>query len=79
MLIGEVIRVDDDGSHVNTTPAQAPAPAVEPAATLTIALGQDGEKVVSVFGQPTKIVKLGDKEIDYFPRHEGHIRPQQGD
>jgi hypothetical protein len=66
-LIGEVIHVDDDGSHVDASSAQAPAAAVEPAATKTIALGQDKEQVVTVFGAPSKIVKLGDKEIDYFP------------
>jgi hypothetical protein len=66
-LIGEVIRVDDDASHVDAAAAQTPAPAAEQSATKTIALGQDKEQVVAVFGPPSKIVKLGDKEIDYFP------------
>jgi hypothetical protein len=66
-LIGEVIRVDDDASHIDAASAQAPASAGEQPATKTIALGQDKEQVVAVFGPPSKIVKLSDKEIDYFP------------
>jgi hypothetical protein len=66
-LVGEVIRNDDDVSHVDAAPAQVAAPAAESAATKTIALGQDKDQVVATFGPPTKIVQLGDKEIDYFP------------
>jgi hypothetical protein len=43
-------------------PADTPPPAPK-----TIALKQTKEEVVANFGQPTKVVKLGTKEIDYFP------------
>jgi len=54
-------------------PAVAPAPAAasaaaQPVATQTIALGQTREQVVAMLGQPTKIVQLPGKEIDYFPK-----------
>jgi hypothetical protein len=43
-------------------PADTPPPAPK-----TIALKQTKEEVIANFGQPTKVVKLGTKEIDYFP------------
>jgi hypothetical protein len=43
-------------------PADAPPPAPK-----TIALKQTKDEVVANFGQPTKVVKLGTKEIDYYP------------
>jgi len=43
-------------------PADAPPPAPK-----TIAVGQTKEQVIAVFGQPTKIIKLGGKEIDVYP------------
>jgi hypothetical protein len=43
-------------------PADAPPPAPK-----TIALKQTKDQVVANFGQPTKVVKLGTKEIDYYP------------
>jgi hypothetical protein len=61
------------------TEAAAPPPAMAPiapppppadaaaAAPKTIALKQTKEEVVANFGQPTKVVKLGTKEIDYYP------------
>jgi hypothetical protein len=62
-------------------PAAAPAPAVAlapiapppppadtpPPAPKTIALKQTKDEVVANFGAPTKVVKLGTKEIDYYP------------
>jgi hypothetical protein len=56
-------------------PAQAMAPIAPPppptdaapAQPKTIALGQTKDQVAANFGQPTKIVKLGTKEIDYYP------------
>jgi hypothetical protein len=54
-------------------PAMAPiAPPPPPADTppptpKTIALKQTKDEVVANFGAPTKIVKLGTKEIDYYP------------
>ena len=33
----------------------------------TIALMQTKAQVVAIFGQPTKVVKLATKEIDYYP------------
>jgi hypothetical protein len=43
-------------------PADAP-----PAATKTISLGQTKDQVVAIFGAPQKVVKLGKKEIVYYP------------
>jgi hypothetical protein len=43
-------------------PADTPPPAPK-----TIALKQTRDEVVANFGAPTKIVKLGVKEIDYYP------------
>jgi hypothetical protein len=43
-------------------PADTPPPAPK-----TIALKQTKDEVVANFGAPTKIVKLGTKEIDYYP------------
>lgn len=45
-----------------------PPPADEPAAPpKTISLGQTKDTVVANFGQPTKIAKVGTKEIYYYP------------
>jgi hypothetical protein len=43
-------------------PADTPPPAPK-----TIELKQTKDEVVSNFGPPTKVVKLGTKEIDYYP------------
>jgi hypothetical protein len=43
-------------------PSDAPPPAPK-----TIALGQTKDQVAAIFGQPTKVVKLATKEIDYYP------------
>jgi hypothetical protein len=43
-------------------PADTPPPAPK-----TIALKQTKDEVVANFGPPTKVVKLGTKEIDYYP------------
>jgi hypothetical protein len=43
-------------------PTDAPPPAPK-----TIALGQTKDQVVAILGQPTKVVKLPTKEIDYYP------------
>src|ERR1035441_702805 len=43
-------------------PRDAPPPAPK-----TIKLGQPKDQVVAIFGQPTKVAKLGAKEIDYYP------------
>ncbi len=42
-------------------PTDAPA-----AAPQSISLGQTKEQVTAAFGQPTKVVKLATKEIDYY-------------
>jgi hypothetical protein len=44
-----------------------PPPDAAAAAPKTIALKQTKEEVVANFGPPTKVVKLGTKEIDYYP------------
>ena len=58
-----------------TPPQQAMAPIAPPpppsdappAAPKTIALGQTRDQVVAIMGQPTKVVKLPTKEVDYYP------------
>jgi hypothetical protein len=47
-------------------PPPPPADAAPPAPK-TIALKQTKDEVIANFGQPTKVVKLGTKEIDYYP------------
>ena len=44
-----------------------PPPDAPPPAPKTLKLGQPKDQVVAIFGQPTKVVKLGAKEIDYYP------------
>lgn len=67
--IGDVIKVDGDSGGGPQAPEQqqaaADAPAAAPA-TRTIALGQTKDQVLQAFGQPTKVVQLGAKEIDYY-------------
>ncbi len=48
-------------------PPPPPPTDAPPAAPKTIALKQTKDQVVAVFGQPTKVVNLGAKEIDYYP------------
>ena len=43
-------------------PADAPPPPPK-----TISLGQTKDVVLAIFGPPTKVAKLGAKEIDYYP------------
>jgi hypothetical protein len=65
--VAEVIKIDGDsggGSQGAEQQAAADAPAAAP--TKTIALGQSKDQVVQSFGQPTKVVQLGAKEIDYY-------------
>ena len=47
-------------------PPPPPADAV-PAPVKTIALDQTKDTVVATFGQPTRVVMLAGKEIDYYP------------
>jgi hypothetical protein len=69
-LVAEVIKIDgpegspDQGNAQQGAAGQA---AKAPADTKTIALGQTRDQVVATFGVPTKVVKLGAKEIDFFP------------
>ncbi|HWJ35054.1 MAG TPA: hypothetical protein VNR70_07295 [Steroidobacteraceae bacterium] len=71
-LVGQAFKVDaPEPAAPAASPAaaksaqgQPPAPAGE---TKTIKIGQTRDHVISVFGEPTKIVQLGKKEIDYFP------------
>jgi hypothetical protein len=50
-------------------PIAPPPPPTDaaPAQPKTIALGQTKDMVTANFGQPAKIVKLGTREIDYYP------------
>jgi hypothetical protein len=65
--VSQVIKIDGDtggGAQAPEQQAAADAPAAAP--TKTIALGQTKDEVVQSFGQPTKVVQLGKKEIDYY-------------
>jgi hypothetical protein len=63
--IAAVLKIDSgDGSGTSAGSAPAPSPAPQ---TKTIALGQTRDQVISMFGQPAKVVQLGTKEIDYYP------------
>ena len=64
--VAQVIKTD--GGEGTAAPDQAAgnAPAPAPQETKTIALGQTKDQVVQNFGQPTKVVQLGAKEIDYY-------------
>lgn len=51
-------------------PADEAAQAAQTAQTAqpkTISLGEGRSQVVAAFGQPQKVVRLGSKEIDYYP------------
>jgi hypothetical protein len=66
--VAQVIKTDGGG---DAAPAAdqlqaAGAPAAAPADPKTIALGQTRDQVLQNFGQPTKVVQLGAKEIDYY-------------
>jgi hypothetical protein len=65
--IAQVIKVDGDTGGGSQAPEQQQAAADAPApATKTISIGQTKDQVVQNFGQPTKVVQLGSKEIDYY-------------
>jgi hypothetical protein len=66
--VAEVVKVDGGGDGGQQTAQQQQEPQqAAPAETKTIALGQTKDQVMSIFGQPTKVVQLGPKEIDYYP------------
>ena len=80
--IAEVLTVQpDDKAAENAAPTQGappqqamvpippppPPPDAPPPEPKTLKLGQPKDQVVAIFGQPTKVVKLGAKEIDYYP------------
>ena len=44
-----------------------PPPDAPPPAPKTIEKGQTKDQVAAIFGQPTKVIKLGAKEIDVYP------------
>ena len=64
--IAAVFKIDSAGGAVSAAAAPA-TPQVPETQTKTIALGQSKDLVVSMFGQPSKVVQLGAKEIDYYP------------
>ncbi len=65
--VAQVIKIDGDTGGGSQAPEQqAAADAAAAAPTKTIALGQTKDEVVQSFGQPTKVVQLGKKEIDYY-------------
>jgi hypothetical protein len=63
--VAQVIKTDGDAAPA-ADQQQAAGSAAAPADTKTIALGQTKDQVLQNFGQPTKVVQLGAKEIDYF-------------
>ncbi len=72
----KVVSSGDQASQPESAPAPAPAPAPMPEIAPppppadtpppTIALHQTKDEVIAVIGQPTRIVKLGVKEIYYY-------------
>ncbi len=50
----------------SSVPAPLAAPAPPPAAPPTVTLGESRDQVVAALGQPTKVVQLGTKEIDFY-------------
>jgi hypothetical protein len=67
-LVAQAFKVDAPQAEAPAAQAQEPVAAAKPAGeTKTIKIGQTRDHVISVFGEPTKIVQLGKKEIDYFP------------
>ena len=64
--VAQVIKTDGGDGAPAPDQQQAAAGAGAPAETKTIALGQTKDQVVQSFGQPTKVVQLGAKEIDYY-------------
>jgi hypothetical protein len=81
-LVAEVLTNDNQGGEPAPAPEAAPEPAPAPAPAPmsdiapppppadtpapTIALRQTKDQVIAGFGQPTKIIKLGVKEIYYY-------------
>jgi hypothetical protein len=63
-LVAEAAAPAQPVAPIAPPPPPADAP---PAAPRTLALGQTKEQVIAAFGQPSKIVKLGTKEIYYYP------------
>jgi hypothetical protein len=64
--IAQVIKVDGDTGGGAPAPEQQAAADAPAAAPKTISIGQTKDEVVQNFGQPTKVVQLGKKEIDYY-------------
>jgi hypothetical protein len=64
--VAQVIKTDGGEGAAAPGQQQAAADAPAPAETKTIALGQTKDQVTQSFGQPTKVVQLGSKEIDYY-------------
>jgi hypothetical protein len=64
--VAQVIKADGGDAAPAPAQEQAASDAAAPAATKTIALGQTKDQVIQNFGQPTKVVQLGVKEIDYY-------------
>ena len=64
--VGQVIKTDGGSGTAEPEQQQAAADAPAPPETKTIGIGQTKDEVVQNFGQPTKVVQLGKKEIDYY-------------
>ena len=65
----QTAQASQQGGQPALTPIAPPPPPPDaaPAAPKTIAKGQTKDQVLVIFGQPTKVVKLGAKEIDIYP------------
>jgi hypothetical protein len=63
---GSVQDTQPEKAFTPIAPPPAPTDA-PPAAPKTIEKGQTKEVVVAILGQPSKVVKLGTKEIYYYP------------
>ena len=60
----EAPAADNAAPPAEAAPPAAAQPAVAPK---TIALGQTTDQVIAIFGQPTKIVNLGAKQMYFYP------------
>lgn len=61
--VAEVLKNDTEPQQPEEPAPTAPAPEQ----TKTISLGQSKAQVSAMFGEPTRIAKMGAKEIDFYP------------
>jgi hypothetical protein len=60
-------KTEDLSKHLAELNAVGQRSKVSPASAEAISLGQTRDQVVATLGVPTRVMKLGAKEIDFFP------------